>query len=59
MDTSPAVVGSDVFDTYDSVIDFFVVRMLISLAFGNGWEITSNKIPGYLHGSLQMPFQKN
>ena len=33
------MVVSDVFDTYSPVIHFPSIRMLISLAFGSGWEI--------------------
>ena len=39
MDGSKAVVGRDVFDTFSPVIDFPSLRLLISLAFGNGWEM--------------------
>ena len=39
MDGSKAKVGIDVFDTYAPVIDYSAVRLLISLAFGNKWEI--------------------
>ena len=34
-----AKVGIDVFDTYAPVIDYSTVRLLISLAFGNKWEM--------------------
>ena len=45
MDGSTAVVGRDVFETdtqfvtYSPVIDFPSLKLLISLAFGNGWEM--------------------
>ena len=39
MDGSRAKVGVDVFDTYAPVIDYSTVRLLISLAFGNKWEM--------------------
>ena len=39
MDGSKAIVGVDVFDTYAPVIDYSTVRLLISLAFGNHWEM--------------------
>ena len=39
MDGSRAQVGVDVFDTYAPVIDYSTVRLLISLAFGNHWEM--------------------
>ena len=39
MDGSPAVVDSDVFDTYSPVINFSSLRSLIILAFGNRWEM--------------------
>ena len=29
----------DVFDSCALVIDYFIVRLLISLAFGNDWEL--------------------
>ena len=34
-----AKVGIDVFDTYAPVIDYSTVRLLISPAFGNKWEM--------------------
>ncbi len=39
MDGSRAQVGVDVFDTYAQVIDYSTVWLLISLAFGNHWEM--------------------
>ena len=39
MDGSRAQIGIDVFDTYVPVIDYSTVRLLISLAFGNNWEM--------------------
>ena len=39
MDGSKAKVGIDVFDAYAPVIDYSTVRLLISLAFGNKWEM--------------------
>ena len=39
MDGSRAQIGVDVFDTYAPVIDYSTVRLLISLAFGNKWEM--------------------
>ena len=39
MDGSRAQIGVDVFDTYAPVIDYSTVRLLISLAFGNNWEL--------------------
>jgi hypothetical protein len=39
MDGSRAQIGVDVFDTYAPVIDYSTVRLLISLAFGNNWEM--------------------
>ncbi len=39
MDGSRAQVRVDVFDTYAPVIDYSTVRLLISLAFGNHWEM--------------------
>jgi hypothetical protein len=39
MDGSRAQIGIDVFDTYAPVIDYSTVRLLISLAFGNNWEM--------------------
>ena len=39
MDGSRAQIGIDVFDTYAPVIDYSTVRLLISLAFGNKWEM--------------------
>ena len=39
MDGSKAKVGIDVYDTYAPVIDYSTVRLLISLAFGNNWEM--------------------
>jgi hypothetical protein len=39
MDGSRAQVGVDVFDTFAPVIDHSTVRLLISLAFGNHWEM--------------------
>ena len=39
MDGSKAKVGIDVFDTYALVIGYSTVRLLISLAFGNKWEM--------------------
>ena len=39
VDGSKEVVGRDVFDTYAHVIDYSTIRLLISLAFGNGWEM--------------------
>jgi hypothetical protein len=39
MDGSRAQVGVHVFDTYAPVIDYSTVRLLISLAFGNHWEM--------------------
>ena len=39
MDGSKAKVGINVFDTYAPVIDYSTVRLPISLAFGNKWEM--------------------
>ena len=39
MDGSRAQIGVDVFDTYAPVIDYSTVRLLISLSFGNKWEM--------------------
>ena len=39
MDGSRQVVGVDVFDTFAPVIDYSSVRLLISTAFGNGWDM--------------------
>jgi hypothetical protein len=39
MDGSLQKVGIDVFDTFAPVIDYSTVRLLISTAFGNGWEM--------------------
>ena len=39
MDGSRQKVGIDVFDTFAPVIDYSTVRLLISTAFGNGWEM--------------------
>jgi hypothetical protein len=39
MDGSRAQIGIDVFDTYAPVIDYSTVRLLISIAFGNHWEM--------------------
>ena len=39
MDCSRAQIGVDVFNTYAPVINFSTVRLFISLAFGNNWEI--------------------
>ena len=39
MDGSRAQIGVDVFDTHAPVIDYSTVRLLISLAFGNKWEM--------------------
>ena len=39
MDCSRAQVGVDAFDTYAPVIDYSTVWFLISLAFGNHWEM--------------------
>ncbi len=39
MEGSRAQIGVDVFDTYAPVIDYSTVRLLISLAFGNIWEM--------------------
>ncbi len=39
MDGSRAQLGVDGFDTYAPVIDYSTVRLLISLAFGNHWEM--------------------
>ena len=39
MDGSRAQIGIDVFDTYAPIIDYSTVRLLISLAFGNKWEM--------------------
>ena len=39
MDGSRQRVGIDVFDTFSPVIDYTTVRMLISIAFGNGWKM--------------------
>jgi hypothetical protein len=39
MDGSRAQIGVDVFDTYALVIDYSTVRLLISLAFGNTWQM--------------------
>jgi hypothetical protein len=39
MDGSRAQIGVDVFDTYAPVIDYSTVRLLISLSFGNNWEM--------------------
>ncbi len=39
MDGSRAQVGVDVFDTYAPIIDYSTVRLLISLAFCNHWEM--------------------
>ena len=36
---SKAKIGTDVFDTYAPVIDYSTVRLLISLAFRNNWEM--------------------
>ncbi len=41
MDGSRAQIGVDVFDTYAPVIDYSTVLLLISLAFGNNWELLS------------------
>ena len=39
MDCSRAQIGVDVFNTYAPVINFSTVRLFISLAFGNNWEM--------------------
>lgn len=39
MDGSRQVVGVDVFDTLAPVIDYSTARLLVSTAFGNGWEM--------------------
>ena len=41
MDGALAQIGIDVFqcDTYAPVIDYSTVRLLLSLAFGNNWEM--------------------
>ena len=39
MDGSRAQIGVDVFDTYALVIIYSTVRLLISLPFGNKWEM--------------------
>ena len=39
MDGSRQEVGKDVFDPFSPVIDYATVRLLISLAFGNGWKM--------------------
>ena len=39
MDGSKAKVGIYVFDTYAPVIDYSTIRLLLSLAFGNKWEM--------------------
>ncbi len=39
MDGSRAQIGVDGFDTYAPVIDYSTVQLLISLAFGNNWEM--------------------
>jgi hypothetical protein len=39
MDGSHAQIGVDVFETCTPVIDYSTLRLLISLAFCNHWEI--------------------
>ena len=39
MDGSRQEVGIDVFKTFSQVIDYTTVRLLISIAFGNGWKM--------------------
>ncbi len=39
MDGSRAQIGIDVLDTYAPVIDYSPVWVLISLVFGNNWEM--------------------
>ena len=39
MDRSQAQIAVDVFDTSAPVIDLSTVSLLISLAFGNNWEM--------------------
>jgi hypothetical protein len=39
MDGSRAQIAVVVFDTYGPVIDYSTVQLLISLAFGNNWEM--------------------
>ena len=39
MDGSRQIVGVDVFDTFAPVIDYSTVRLLISTAFGNRWDM--------------------
>ncbi len=46
MDGSRAQVGVDVFDTYAQVIYYSTVGLLISLAFGNHWEMFNWDISG-------------
>ncbi len=39
MDGSRQKVGVDVFGTFAPVIDYSTVRILVSAAFGHGWEM--------------------
>ncbi len=39
MDGSKAKIGTDVLDKYAPVIDYSTVQLLISLTFGNNWEM--------------------
>ena len=59
MNGSEAVNGKDLFNTYAPVIDHSSVRLLISLAFGNGWEMRLCCDSGIFMLCLLMLFLKN
>ena len=57
LDGSRAQIGIDVFDTYAPVIDYSTVRLLISLAFGNKWEMFHWDISVKAEEELELRFK--